>query len=112
MTRERPNLSTACRMIRERPNLSIRRRVVRMMLFKLPARYVDQKQRYEGGQGYVKIYRDIDLDRLMAVKHMKSIADCGILRKELSALRDLSSRHVVQVYDLIFAKNSRAGALI
>jgi len=43
---------------------------------------------------------------------MKSVADAEVLRKELSALRDLSSRHVVQVYDLLFSKNSSAAALI
>jgi len=83
-----------------------------MVLFKLPSRYEYVGPRYEGGQGYVSIYKDTNLDRKVAVKYMKSVADAEVLRKELSALRDLSSRHVVQVYDLLFSKNSSAAALI
>jgi eukaryotic-like serine/threonine-protein kinase len=79
-----------------------------MVLFKLPDRYQDKGERFEGGQGYVSVFNDTYLDRSVAVKYMKNVAHADVLMKELSALCDLSSRHVAQVYDLI---SSRKGTV-
>jgi serine/threonine protein kinase len=83
-----------------------------MVPFRIPDRYHYENKRYDGGQGFVSLYKDTFLDRFVAIKYMKSVADANLLKKELSALRDLRSRHVVEVYDLLFAKRSDAAALV
>ena len=42
---------------------------------------------------------------------MKNVANAKVLRKEMSALCDLSSRHVARVYDLIVSNKGRAALI-
>lgn len=79
-----------------------------MILFKLPNRYQNIGPRFEGAQGYVSVFNDTFLDRRVAIKYMKNVRRADVLMKELSALCELSSRHVAQVYDLISSKKGAA----
>ena len=65
-----------------------------------------------GGQGYVYIYKDTFLQRAVAIKEMKHPGDAHALRDELAKIREIRSRHVVEVYDLFEAKRSDRVALV
>jgi serine/threonine-protein kinase len=62
-----------------------------------------------GGQGYVHVCNDRYLDRLVAIKVMKTKGDSAALKKELSALCEIRSRHVAQVYELVSSKGGTLG---
>lgn len=83
-----------------------------MTPFKLPDRYKQTAESYEGGQGIVWIYEDTDLDRTVAVKFMKPSQDPGQLLEEITSLLAIRSKHVAQVYDLQFQNKTRCPALI
>ena len=83
-----------------------------MTPFKLPDRYVKTEEYYSGGQGYVWIYQDIHLDRKVAVKFLKPSHNPEVLLKEMASIRSIRSKHVAQVYDLQFHKNTNRPALI
>jgi eukaryotic-like serine/threonine-protein kinase len=74
--------------------------------FKLPPRYEFDGPRLQGGQGYVYVCTDNYLERKVAIKVMKSVHDTSALQKELASIQAVRSRHIAQVYDLVFAKNS------
>lgn len=80
--------------------------------FRIPDRYESQNTRLTGGQGYVYKYKDAFLQRAVAIKEMKYPADAGALRDELARIREIRSRHVVEVYDLFEAKRSDSVALV
>jgi len=80
--------------------------------FKIPARYEYAGSSLEGGQGYVHIYKDTFLQRRVAIKEMKHPGDADTLRDELAKIREIRSRHVVEVYDLFEAKRSDRVALV
>ena len=80
--------------------------------FKIPERYEYQGKTLEGGQGYVHIYRDSFLDRPVAIKEMKQIRDAEVLRDELARIREVRSRHVIEVYDLLRSKRTPRVALV
>jgi len=79
--------------------------------FPLPPRYEVQatEQRMGGGQGYVYVCKDTYLDRNVAIKVMKAKGDAAALTSELSALCEIKSRHVAQVYDLVSSKGGTLG---
>jgi eukaryotic-like serine/threonine-protein kinase len=54
-----------------------------------------------GGQGEVFVCTDTNLNRQVAIKFLKDFSDVAILRNEISSLRSVESKHVVQIYDLI-----------
>lgn len=80
--------------------------------FPIPSRYEYVGPRLDGGQGYVYLYRDTFLQRHVAIKEMKHPGDAGVLRDELAKIREIRSRHVVEVYDLFEAKRSGGVALV
>lgn len=83
-----------------------------MTPFKLPDRYVQTDEYYEGGQGIVWIYQDTDLDRKVAVKFLKPMVEREELLKEIASLRAIRSKHVAQIYDLQFHPRTNKPALI
>jgi serine/threonine protein kinase len=83
-----------------------------MTPFKLPDRYVQTDESYEGGQGIVWIYHDTDLDRKVAVKFLKPAVDREQLLQEIASLRAIRSKHIAQIYDLQFHPRTRKPALI
>jgi serine/threonine protein kinase len=80
--------------------------------FKLPDRYTQTEESYEGGQGFVWIYEDTDLGRRVAVKFMRPTEDADQLLKEVASLRAIRSKHIAQIYDLQFQKKTKRPALI
>lgn len=66
---------------------------------KLPDRYQYQEKYFEGGQGKIYLCRDINLDRLVAIKCLKG--EQSLLQQEVTALSRVHSKHVVEVYDFI-----------
>ena len=80
--------------------------------FKIPKRYKYEGKTLEGGQGYVHLYRDLFLDRPVAIKEMKRIRDAEVLRDELARIREVRSRHVIEVYDLLGQKQTPSVALV
>ena len=83
-----------------------------MTPFKLPDRYAQTEECYEGGQGIVWIYEDADLARRVAVKFMRPTEEAEQLLKEVASLRAIRSKHVAQIYDLQFQKKTKRPALI
>jgi eukaryotic-like serine/threonine-protein kinase len=79
--------------------------------FPLPDRYEPTDERMTGGQGYVHVCHDRYLDRKVAIKIMKTKEDAVALKKELSALCEIRSRHVAQVYDLVSSKGGTLGLI-
>lgn len=77
-----------------------------MTPFKLPDRYTQTKEYYEGGQGVVWIYEDTDLARKVAVKFLRPTEEAESLLKEISSLRAIRSKHIAQIYDLQFSKKN------
>lgn len=69
--------------------------------FKLPKRYQKTKQQNSGGFGDVIICNDTHLDRLVAIKFIKDPNDMPRMHDEINALLKLSSKHVVQLFDII-----------
>lgn len=80
--------------------------------FALPDRYVPLGERREGGQAFVYIYEDRFLERKVAVKVMKDIANLDGLQKELSIIQGIRSRYIAELYELVHAKRSSMVALI
>jgi serine/threonine protein kinase len=69
--------------------------------FKFPDRYEFNGERHDGGQGHVYICRDALLDRRVAIKIMRDVPDGALLKKEMSALKDIRSKHIAEIFDLV-----------
>src|SRR5882724_2309472 len=80
--------------------------------FKLPTRYSYEGPTLEGGQGTVYVCRDQYLDRKVAIKVMTGTSDAAEIKKELSAIQAVWSRHVAQIYDLVSSQNGKAFGLV
>jgi serine/threonine protein kinase len=80
--------------------------------FKFPERYEFNGERHEGGQGHVYICRDALLDRNVAIKIMKDAPDAALLRKEMSTLKDIRSKHIAEIYDLVADEKSTSLGLV
>lgn len=72
-----------------------------MDLNKLPSRYEFTGQIHSGGQGNVYVCRDRTLDRLVAIKEMKATTDPSAILNEIITLKEVVSKHVVEVYDIL-----------
>jgi serine/threonine protein kinase len=68
---------------------------------KFPPRYKASGEVLEGGQGEVWICKDTYLERQVAIKFLKDVKDVETTTRELAAIREIRSKHVVQVFDLI-----------
>lgn len=82
------------------------------MRIKLPTRYKDTKEVLEGGQGKIFICTDTLLDRKVAIKFIKPARDRKELLREITSMRDIASKHVVQIYDLVTDENSGQVGLV
>ena len=80
--------------------------------FGLPQRYVHEGPDMDGGQGTVYLCRDTYLDRKVAIKVLTGVADEAAIRKELSAMQAVRSRHVAQVYDFVVSGNKKKVGLV
>jgi len=69
--------------------------------FKLPPRYTHSGKKFEGGQGSVYVCKDTYLERLVAIKVIEDSSGTAHILKELAAIQQIKSRHVVQIYDIV-----------
>jgi serine/threonine-protein kinase len=67
----------------------------------LPARYVHDGDSDDGGFSDVSFCHDKHLQRRIAIKTIKEFSELERLKDEISALLQLRSKHVVQVYDIV-----------
>lgn len=65
-------------------------------------RFVPTGSKTGGGIGTVEIYNDANLDRRVVVKGMPRGGDHTRLLDELAALQLVRSKHVVQIFDVIY----------
>lgn len=72
-----------------------------MDLSKLPNRYQFTGKIHSGGQGNVYVCRDQTLERLVAIKEMRDTTDQASILNEIVALKEVTSKHVVEVYDIL-----------
>jgi serine/threonine protein kinase len=66
----------------------------------LPPRYQPTVPALQGGMSDVIICNDSDLERLVAIKFIRDLADRRSLFDEIKALQQIRSKHVVQIYDI------------
>ena len=79
---------------------------------KLPNRYEFTGNIHSGGQGNVYVCRDQILDRLVAIKEMKDTNDRAAILNEIVALKEVISKHVVEVYDILFGPDNSVTAVV
>jgi eukaryotic-like serine/threonine-protein kinase len=73
-----------------------------MLKSQLPSRSVLAPETVsEGGMSEAFVCRDTHLDRFVIIKALAPGTDPGRLLDELSALQEIRSKHVVQIYDVI-----------
>lgn len=70
-------------------------------MIKLPERYTRVNDPVMGGFGEVFFCKDNHLDRKVAIKFIQNEKEKLRLRDELSALLQMRSKHVVQVFDIV-----------
>jgi serine/threonine protein kinase len=80
--------------------------------FNLPARYQYAGETYSGGQGSVYLCVDVLLDRKVAIKTIQSLSSHPALLKEVAARAKISSKHVVEMYELLFDSKGKPFALV
>ena len=83
-----------------------------MDLSKLSSRYQFMGQIHSGGQGNVYVCRDQALNRLVAIKEMKPTTDPGAILNEIITLKEVVSKHVVEVYDIISDPDNSVTAVV
>ena len=70
-------------------------------MVKLPDRYTQIALPASGGYSHVICCKDNHLERKVAIKFIQDEINKKLLLKELSALLQMRSKHVVQVYDIV-----------
>ena len=78
----------------------------------LPGRYVFNGQVHSGGQGNVYVCQDTVLNRRVAIKEMSATTDPHAILQEIAALKDIVSKHVVEVYDILFDPDDSVAAVV
>jgi eukaryotic-like serine/threonine-protein kinase len=80
--------------------------------FNIPDRYKYLGKSHAGGQGAVYVCRDANLDRDVAVKSLHTVSKPQSLVKEIESRALIRSKHVVEIYDVVFDKKGVPIALI
>jgi eukaryotic-like serine/threonine-protein kinase len=70
-------------------------------------RYTATGETFSGGMGEVEIYEDQHLERKVVIKFIKNDNDRNRLTDEVKALQEICSKHVVQIFDVIFCESTR-----
>ena len=73
----------------------------------LPSRYTPTGRTFGGGQGIVSVWRDVSLNREVAVKELSTSGMGGSLREEAALLSAIRSKHVVELFE--FGTDSSTG---
>ena len=77
----------------------------------VPSRYVFDGESFSGGQGNVYTFRDTVLDRRVAIKEMAAADQTAILH-EVEMLKDVTSKHVVELYDVLIDASLTISGLV
>ena len=72
----------------------------------IPTRYEPLQRPMRGGMSHVYICKDTLLKRKVAIKFVDDLEDERRLLDEISALQNVRSKHVVQIYDVFWDKNA------
>ena len=83
-----------------------------MDLSKLPSRYRFTGQIHSGGQGNVYVCKDQTLDRSVAIKEMKATTDPSAILNEIITLKEVVSKHVVEVFDILSDPENSVTAVV
>jgi serine/threonine-protein kinase len=83
-----------------------------MHLSEIPKRYHFTGEVLSGGQGDVYVCEDGQLGRLVAVKSMASPSAVVDILNEVTSLGAVRSKHVVQIYDILFASMGTVLAIV
>lgn len=83
-----------------------------MIPIPLPDRYKFSGNVASGGMGSVIFCQDTHLDRPVAIKVIYDTTSLNRLVDELSALMLMRSKHVVQIYDIIYDRTTPAGIVV
>ena len=78
----------------------------------IPSRYEFNGEIHSGGQGNVYVFHDQDLNRLVAIKEANRNADQDTLLNEIRALSGVASKHVVELYDVLFKEGMIAAIVV
>lgn len=78
----------------------------------LPTRYIASEEKKQGGFGSVYTFKDLNLDRDVAIKVTQKKSELKRLGDEISALLKLRSKHVVQVYDVVMGIEDNFGIVM
>lgn len=79
----------------------------------IPARYQATGSSFDGGgMSAVVVYKDTHLDRLVVLKKLQSGTEKQRLLDELASLQAIRSKHVVQIYDVIYDDANDIAAII
>ena len=70
-------------------------------------RYIPTGESNSGGFGHVIICNDTHLERKVAIKTVMDLTEKKRLHDEISALLMLRSKHVVQLYDIIYSDDGQ-----
>ena len=80
--------------------------------FQIPDRYEPATKKYSGGQGQVLVCKDTFLNRPVAIKYIKDVADRDTMQREIAALSEIRSKHVVQIYDFIDDRKAKDAGIV
>lgn len=75
---------------------------------KIPRRYKSLGKKFYGGMGDVHIYQDQNLHREVAIKIVQDRELAARLLDEVRAFKRVSSKHVVEIYDIMRDKGELA----
>lgn len=82
------------------------------LILNLPPRYVHNGDTESGGFSNVYFCNDEHLKRKIAIKTIKNSSELSRLKDELSALLQLRSKHVVQVFDIVESDDTSFGIVM
>lgn len=75
----------------------------------LPPRYTITRELSPGGMGRAFLCFDHHLERTVAIKFLHDEIDKSRLTDEIHALQKITSKHIVQIYDIIVTDSNKAG---
>ncbi len=82
------------------------------MALKIPDRYKPTGTTLKGGMGEVWICVDQHLDRKVAIKAVADVSDVPRLLDEIAALQEIRSKHVVEIYDVVYGTKKSEIAVV
>ena len=73
----------------------------------IPSRYIPTGKILHGGMGEVLVCEDTNLERQVVIKFIQDVKDQRRLFDEITALQNIRSKHVVQIFDIFLNEIDR-----